>query len=155
MAVMGKKIWCAFLGGGNNVLPANGTLVPVLLTDFIAEEDIVVVGAQLHVDPTAGHEIANDGDAYLHVHLTQYGLSAIGWRNELLYALGHQHWNTTPAGVSYLYAAPNIMFPEGAGISLKEGESFELWAHGNNLSAAEVQMGCSATLFYVKGTMAR
>lgn len=155
MAVMGKKIWCKFLGGGNQILPAAGSLVPTKLVDFICEENIVVVGAQLHCEAAAGSEIANDGDAYLHVHLTQYGLSTEGWRNELLSVMGHQNWNTAPASVQHEYQNEQIMFPEGYGLSLKEGEPFELWAHGNNTSAAEVQIGCSATLFYVKGTLAR
>ena len=118
---------------------------------FKPDEDVTIIGVSLHMDPAYNNYIANDGVFKLHAHVAVSYDTVDHWFQELAYAMGMQVWNTAPASVWMQYDHTVMMFPEGTGLHLKEGEVVGLATHGENDSAGTVASSASAYIYYVKG----
>lgn len=115
---------------------------------FVAQEDIKIVGVQLLVQQDT--MLGNDGDAELWGELSQNGDrfqpgmivqgGAISW------------WNTAPAAVGTIKGSEIIMFPAGHEISLREEGVLYLHttAYATRLSAGTANGSAHALIFYQK-----
>jgi len=130
---------------------AAASIEPVVEWDFVAEEDIVILGAELIIVPHRLYLIANDGAAMLEAHLSQTAIQFTS--GELLAAYCNQFWNTAPAAVNVEPTHVRVMLPEGAGMSLREEGHLFLLAGVGNSSAASVSWGLSCIIYYLKGKL--
>lgn len=143
---MTKRIFTAHFNG---VATFTGTdwVTHLSAGEFLAEEDLLLVGAQLSAIVDAPNE--NDGFARADIEISQSG--QIGQSGTILYARALDYWNTSPAGVQIIQENMIIVFPEKDRITLKEGDRVYLHIAGASKSAGTNIFGGSVRLFYTKG----
>jgi hypothetical protein len=147
---MSKRIFAAYLEAHCTPITGAGATWFTGADSFLAEEDIVVVGSKLGCFCNVPNE--NDGLGQFYCELSQNGIpEKPGMINQ---AMAFDYWNTSPAGVQTSPETNVIMFPEGRGVSLREGESIYLHAHGYGKTAGDCSFIMNAILFYVKGKLA-
>ena len=118
-----------------------------VVAEWRPQEDIVVVGALISLFMWG---IGNDGAADMRCEITQSGMEQAD--GMILTAGVVVDWNTSPAfGRVYNYGEKNIMLPSGYGIPVSEGTPINATYHGTNSSAADVDVGGVACVYYVKG----
>ena len=116
---------------------------------YVAQEDVILIGSCLSGKMVATGAIANDGFIDIDMFLaTQPAACTYGIINGIHVTAW---WNTTPAGVGMNGNNSTVMFPEGYGIPLKEGEVLYLNMEARNDSAGTVRMTCDLGFFIVKG----
>ena len=118
---------------------------------YTAPEDMVLIGFQMSTKMLSTTPIGNDGFADIDFQLSNIGNIAVAYGHSWIHCMAW--WNTTPASVGIEASEMVVMFPEGYGITLKEGEVLNLPWSGRNTSAATIRLTCDGTLFLVKGSV--
>jgi len=126
---------------------AGGTIGSAVV--YVAPEDMTIIGFQLTVKMLTTTPIANDGWCDIDFELSPISEIAVAFGYGFVH--GMCWWNTTPAGVGIEGGELFIMFPDGKGITLKEGEAVNLPWSGRNDTAATIRMTCDGCLYLVKG----
>lgn len=123
-----------------------------MIETWQAQEDITILGFELAVWARDEQLIGNDGYASCAAYLlpvpSQYTDGILGM------AIAHQDWNSVPAFGSFGCATRVVMFPDGYGATIREGESISLQSVFTNTSAATVGFNLRAVMYYVKGIRA-
>ena len=120
---------------------------------YVAEEDMTLVAFQLTVKHLSTTPIGNDGWVDIDFELSPVSNIAVAFGYAFVH--GMAWWNTTPAAVGVEGGEIFIAFPDGLGITLKEGEAVNLPWSGRNTTAATVRMTCDGCLYLVKGGATR
>lgn len=142
-----KRVFTKYLGGSYQ-MPATTITTVRTVDQYTAQEDLMLVGAQLHVYNGTVH-LGNDGKVAMDAEL---GTSGVDNQDTCILSARSLHiWNTAPAAIPVSQPPAGMMLPEGKGIPLKEGETVFLTLHGNNTSAGVFDVALHATLYYVKG----
>jgi len=133
----------------SKAVPATSGVALQIMATFLAQEDVIIIGAAIHAHHQGTAIIGNDGIAAMGVELTPQ--AAFMKEGGILYAIASQIWNTTPAAVQINDQAVTIMFPEGYGIPVKEEGIINVLVEHMNSTAAIVGFVADVTLYYVKG----
>ena len=148
---MGRRVFTKHLAGGFQVpaLGPNDRTVDTVLDQFMAEEDIEIIGWQHTVRPrNPSNLIGNDGMAKCLSILTTAPPAVL--EGMLSDTQSYMVWNTTPAAVQITDQTVSQSLPDGYSVPVKEEGVITLYAWGFNGSAAEVGFYCRAIIFYVK-----
>ena len=116
---------------------------------YVAQEDMTIIGFQLTTKMLSTTPIGNDGFVDIDFELSPVTNIAVAFGYGFVHAMAA--WNTTPAFGYATNGVVTVMFPDGKGITLKEGESVNLPWSGRNSSAATVRMTCDGTIYLIKG----
>ncbi len=143
-----KKIFVGFMSSGNILIPATDGLLPIGYGPFVAEEDITVIGWTGRTLAAYANPITAVGLCAIYCYLCSgYVQVYINLLDTLSFIV-----EQSAVSISHHYERSNVMFPEGEGISLKEGEHLELNCCGNNATATIVGASFEFSIFYVKGS---
>lgn len=144
-----KKIFIARITTGNMLIPNAGATPPVALGMYLAEEDITVIGWVLKTEAAFANPLAGVGNVNIYAYLCSGYVQGTGYVNVLDSVQATMEQNAVNVVQEFKHSY--VMFPDGQGISLKEGEHLELNCTGNNSTAAIVGASFWATMYYVKG----
>ncbi len=144
-----KKIYLASMDSGNVEIPGVGGTIMTAYDQFMAEEDITIIGWTFDSSPSHTAWMAGVGVCTMYCRLAQgYTLTGgcTGWLDSI-----HTIQRQSALHEAYSFQHSNYAFPEGEGLSMSEGESLYLYVVGNNSAAAAVASSFTVHLFYVKG----
>lgn len=143
-----KRVFTKHLGGNATVSTGDLSWTSELLA-WTSQENLTIIGAHLAVELVGGSE--NDGFQKLEMELSFS--STIGMDVAFLSAGSSFYWNTTPAFGAVVAGNQVVMFPEGYGLSMKEGETLFLTAKDVAFPSASVAFfKVNAHIYYVKGS---
>jgi len=128
--------------------PAAETKPWYTLWEFIAQENLTLIGAEMTCELDSIIEV--DGYAMGQFKLMSNGV------NDILHGSMMSYWKSVVAASehhSFENMNRDVMFPDGCGITLKEGESISVLAEKVNTKASgsDVQSLFGVVLYLVKG----
>jgi len=129
-------------------LPANDTKPWYTLWEFVAQEDLTLIGAEMTCELDSIIEV--DGYA-----MGQFKLMVNGVL-DILHGSLMSYWKSVVAAAehhSFENMNRDVMFPTGYGITLKEGESVQVLAEkvSTKASGSDTQTLFGVVLYLVKG----
>jgi len=129
-------------------LPANATTPWYTLWEFVAQEDLTLIGAEMTDELDSIEEV--DGYAMAQFKLMVNGVL------DILHGSMMAYWKSVAAAsevLSFENMNRDVMFPAGYGITLKEGESVSVLAEKVNTKASGdiTQTLFGVVLYLVKG----
>ena len=113
---------------------------------YTAQEDLIIVALEGHIHVYM--ESDNDGVGESSMEVTMDGTVR---KQKLMKLSSGEGWEATGAR-GFEYAGDKvIVFPDGMGISMREGETIYLLKDGRGKSAGTTSFSIHASVFYVKG----
>ena len=138
----GKRVYTHHLSGNIETASA-ATVSEKNVSSFVAQEDVLVIGWVLE----ACHPIMNqnDGESLFDLALVENDVNLIDRIDGCL-----EVWNTAPAFGQSPHLSHVVMFPEGYGIHLSEGESIsmDISIHGKSAGTSYGEAG--GCIYYVR-----
>ena len=141
-----NKIFSHSMGIGYT-LPSAETGYTIPPIEFLAQEDITIVGSHVSVRPSLPI-IGNDGIAWCSAALGQSPVGVVGQLNSAWF---WEWWNTSPAAHGFASSNHVVMYPSGMGITLKEEGRLYLWGRIDKDCVGDVRFMVGAIIYYVKG----
>lgn len=131
----------------SQVIAADPNWVYVLSADqFVAQDDIDLVGVELNVEMCAFNQ--NDNFTMAYGELSQNG----NWAQDgsILRGQCTAAWNSSPAFGYYVPSFRTVIFPYNCAIPIKEEGNVYLHVQYQGASAGTTSLGVHANLYYVK-----
>ncbi len=143
-----KRLFTKWLGGEVS-MSATGVLEWLNeVMQFTSQEDLSVLGAQLAIEV----KTPSENDNYQKLECELSFSSTPHMDISFLTAGSSAWWNTAPPGIDADHDNVVVMFPEGYGLTMKEGETVFLNAQTIAVPSAGTSTWIiSAHLYYVKG----
>lgn len=151
-----RKVFCKHTWTPNYIIQDMESAGVVELTCLNAEEDLVVIGFKMWAFQASGTRLTQEGRVSAAAVLNQGYSLPEAYRNCLGIVHYYEGLDITAVGSGYMQemTVDQGMFPEGFGLSLKEGERMVLSMSFNN-DSTQADCACSfqCTIYYVKGKL--
>lgn len=138
----GKRVYTHHLSANIETTTA-ATVEGKGMASFVAEEDVLLIGWVFEACHPQMNQ--NDGESIMDVALVENAVSLIDRIDGVL-----EVWNTAPPFGQVQHASHVVMFPEGYGIHLSEGESIAMNLKLQGKSAGTCYGEAGGALFYVR-----
>lgn len=149
MKSLGNRVFSKPLFKTQSAIPGGAADYEELAADtWQAEEDVTIIGLILRVSMELIN--ANDGPLYFQGQISQSPL--FDKEGVVASVSGFWDWNTAPAFGIHNQREVSIMFPEGKGMPLREGNNLNLhmsWRVG--YTSGTTSFVAKSEVFYVKG----
>lgn len=143
-----KRVFTKYMGGAFAVEAADHK-DDQMVDDWIPQEDIIIIGAEIWLEPHPDYVHETAGESFWEAWLT--GASVLKRDGSIVET---SVWEGIDAGTHLQHLTYNhvvVMFPEGYGVPVREGEHLNLLAEGNNDGGETVEMDPRCLIYYVKG----
>lgn len=148
----GSRIRTKFLGGAQNgkiTIAATASYGPAVVDEWIVQDDIKIVGVEMINEIDMADAISNaDFEMQCIFELSRAGTIE---RDSIIASCQNEMcWN----GIISVGGEPRkevvIMFPQGYGIEIDEGEVINLVAYASGVKAGDSYVFASAIIYYVE-----
>lgn len=153
MTVAKKRIKTKFMGGGVNgkvILSQSEEWGPGLVEEWTVQDNITIIGAEVVIEADVQDANSNaDGE---HKGIVEVTRAATIERDGGIVSVQQQNvWNGIIHIGGGLRTTERVMFPEGYGIDVDEGEKVNLCAYFNNTAVGgDLSWFASARIYYVE-----